>query len=959
MLRLLPPNARSAPETIFPDTVTPANRPSDAPNWELGTIFRVEIPGAITQVRVFSLAEEFGDHQVRIWRNADNTLIAGPTTWTFGGEEAWITLDIPDVSIQADQDYTVSISATADGWYPVNADYFGSAGGDGQNLDYPQGAGVFSDTAGLRPTNSFNNSAYLRDIVFEPDLSGAVMKVKGNGIGITDGASNPFPANGTDMGGRDVNAGTRDQIYTISNIGQTSLELSGNPKVAISGAQAGDFVVTVQPAATVPPGGETTFTVRFDPSAIGIRTAALSIAHADSPANPFDFAIQGTGLGGGAGVLGNDSEGTSWWLIGAAQIHGNRFESPHNMRIAKLQAKVLELAGTFKCAVYSETNGLADRLLRSSVEVLNATNGWNTFALTSPLDLTAGDYYWLVIWSDTAEARVQIDPVGTAYWGTYSYLDLGGQWPDPISLTGGQLEKTYCIYAEGTPVGAVSGPAIDLRGNGKLIVSGDTTPSLLDGTDFGSLNVGSATPEQTFTIENPGDAALELTQNPPVSITGPHASDFNVTSPPASSVAPGGSTTFKVRFQPSVRGLRAATVSIANNNAGATPYGFAVQGAGLATGRESIWPDTKTGKPWPGDTVFYELGTIFRSSVAGKITHLRVYSITLESGNHTARIWRNDDDTVIGGPYTWNYGGVAGWISFDIPDVDIDANVDYTVVVSVGGDTHMAYPNLGADILKDGSNGQHLSYPANAGVFVETRDTRPAQSYNGGNYLRDIIFVPAGATVDLPDMDVRGNNISIPDGASSPGSANGTDFGQTTVGGSVERTFTIANVGTAPLNLSATPKVAITGPQAGDFTVVAQPTSPIAPGGNASITLRFAPSAAGVRNATVTIENDSDKNPYDFGVAGTGTAVAAQLRITEVKPDVAAGSITLRWEGDGPQFRVEKAATVTSAFQPVAPRSRSGSSPIRACSRTTPWGSIGYARNRDPHRPHAAPPRRH
>jgi hypothetical protein len=71
MLSLLPPNPRSAPETIFPDTVSPANRPSDAPNWELGTIFRVEIPGAITEVRVFSLAEESGAHQVRIWRNAD------------------------------------------------------------------------------------------------------------------------------------------------------------------------------------------------------------------------------------------------------------------------------------------------------------------------------------------------------------------------------------------------------------------------------------------------------------------------------------------------------------------------------------------------------------------------------------------------------------------------------------------------------------------------------------------------------------------------------------------------------------------------------------------------------------------------------------------------------------------------------------------------------------------------
>src|SRR5262245_66400941 len=89
-----------AAETVYPASVTPAGRFSDAPNWELGTSFRADLTGKITHVRVFSLTEESGDHEVRIWRNADDTVIAGPSVWTFGGEEAWITLDIPDVPIQ-------------------------------------------------------------------------------------------------------------------------------------------------------------------------------------------------------------------------------------------------------------------------------------------------------------------------------------------------------------------------------------------------------------------------------------------------------------------------------------------------------------------------------------------------------------------------------------------------------------------------------------------------------------------------------------------------------------------------------------------------------------------------------------------------------------------------------------------------------------------------------------------
>ena len=593
--------------------------------------------------------------------------------------------------------------------------------------------------------------------MFEPDLSGTIMRVQGNGTTIADGATNLSGANGTDLGGKGLNAGSREQTYTIHNFGLVSLDLTGNPKVAITGPQASDFVVTAQPAATVPPGGNTTFTLRFDPSAIGIRTATVSIPHADSSTNPYDFAIQGAGLGGGAGVLGNDGEGGVGREIEDNQIAGNRFVAPHDMTITELHAKVQELAGTFKCAVYSDTNGVADRLLRSSVEVVNATNGWNTFPLTAPLDVTGGNYYWLVIWSDTAGARVQLDLVGTAYRGDYSYQDLGGQFPDPIDLTTAQFQRTYCIYGEGTPLSASPGPEIDLKGSGKLIVSGDATPSVLDGTDFGNLNVAGGSQDRTFTIESRGDAALDLTGNPRVTMTGPHAADFVVTSTPNSPVAPGGTTTFTVRFDPSVRGLRTATVSIANNDADENRYEFAVQGAGFTTGQESIWPDTKIGSDSTAEGTYYELGTIFQAGISGKITHLRVYSLATETGDHTARIWRNADETVIGGPYTWNYGGTAGWVTFDIPDLDIEANTEYTISVSTGGGGRN-YPFIGADVSAGGNNGQNLSYPPSAGVFTTIADERPTRSFNSANYLRDVVFVPAGATVDLPDMDVQGNN---------------------------------------------------------------------------------------------------------------------------------------------------------------------------------------------------------
>ena len=64
----------------------------------------------------------------------------------------------------------------------------------------------------------------------------------------------------------------------------------------ISGANAADFTVTVQPASSVAAAGSTTFTVSFDPSAAGTRVATLSIANDDANENPYDFAIQGRGV---------------------------------------------------------------------------------------------------------------------------------------------------------------------------------------------------------------------------------------------------------------------------------------------------------------------------------------------------------------------------------------------------------------------------------------------------------------------------------------------------------------------------------------------------------------------------------------------------------------------------------------------------------------------------------------
>ena len=67
--------------------------------------------------------------------------------------------------------------------------------------------------------------------------------------------------------------------------------------------------MTAQPSSSsVAAGGSVTFTVRFDPSAPGLRTATVSIVNNDANENLYDFTVQGIGLAPEMGVQGNGQD---------------------------------------------------------------------------------------------------------------------------------------------------------------------------------------------------------------------------------------------------------------------------------------------------------------------------------------------------------------------------------------------------------------------------------------------------------------------------------------------------------------------------------------------------------------------------------------------------------------------------------------------------------------------------
>jgi len=136
---------------------------------------------------------------------------------------------------------------------------------------------------------------------------------------------------------------------------------------------------------------------------------------------------------------------------------------------------------------------------------------------------------------------------------------------------------------------------------------------------------------------------------------------------------------------------------------------------------------------------------------------------------------------------------------------------------------------------------------------------------------------------DNVEIDIQGNSTSIADGDTTPSLTDYTDFGSATVTtGNVTRTFTIANTGPDPLTLTGTPLVSITGANAADFSVTATPTATVGSSSQTTFEVTFTPSALGVRTADIAIgSNDSNENPYNFTIQGTGTSIPTVSNISK------------------------------------------------------------------------------
>ena len=187
----------------------------------------------------------------------------------------------------------------------------------------------------------------------------------------------------------------------------------------------------------------------------------------------------------------------------------------------------------------------------------------------------------------------------------------------------------------------------------------------------------------------------------------------------------------------------------------------------------------------------------------------------------------------------------------------------------------------------------------NAGTSYTSLTTSPvlySLTVNDPNSNIQFKFTRTAGTVVIDDVlttgytnseiNIQGNATNIVDGDLTPSALDNTDFDLVSVGNSVVKSFVIQNTGAGILILTgSSPYVSISGTNAADFSVSIVPVTPVAAtSGSTTFEITFTPSAGGLRTATLSIaNNDSDENPYDFSIQGTGTTCTSSV-ISTVYP---------------------------------------------------------------------------
>lgn len=473
-----------------------------------------------------------------------------------------------------------------------------------------------------------------------------------------------------------------------------------------------------------------------------------------------------------------------------------------------------------------------------------------------------------------------------------------------------------------TAVGAVSGSltvttnlatsplVIPLSGAG-VQPAISVSPSALA---FGGQRVGSASAPLDLLVSNPGGFALTVSG---VALSGANAGDFALAPPPTLplTITAGADATLRVTCHPTVRGARAATLTLTSNAAGmaTTPVPLS------CTGQAPVATVTPTSLTFGAVSLGSDASLLITVGNTGD-ADLRVDTLTF-SGTEA-----QDFSSPFAVP-----GSVAPGASSLVPvrfapgDLGARAGVltlltddlvtpSRTVTLGGTGTAPRLFVSLSQHAFGQVRVGASASIPltlrndgtepllvsalslsgAGAAAFQLAGASAPLTLAPGASQPLTLAFTPPSSgpwagRLELASDDpltptrqvaLTGEGVQ-PVVSLAPATL---DFGGQLVGrASAPRLVTLTNTGSAPLSLSA---LTLTGPASADFSLVTAPVLPttVAVGASLSLEVTLTAAAVGARSAMLNVQSDDPSSP-STGLAVSGLGLDALLSASPASLD--------------------------------------------------------------------------
>ncbi len=595
---------------------------------------------------------------------------------------------------------------------------------------------------------------------------------------------------------------------TLNNLGGRAMAL-GTPTVPPG------YVVVSSPT-SIPAGGSATLVLQLPGSAAaGLYSGAVRFGADDLDDSSFTFTVRGTVTNTvpPVQILDNGQAGFSTTGSWVADVPGKGY----NGNILYNQTP-----GSGSTATWSFT-GLAAGLYRVSATWVAQAN------LTTTAPYTIKDNATVV---GTAIVNQQAGPSGfVANGGTWQ--DLGG----PYVVNSGTLNVTLSdvattagfVFADAIRIDPVSVPEVQVTDNGSATVLTNGTSVV----NFGSTprQVPSAPVTRSFTIANKGNQVLTI---PGVTVP----VGYTLLTPPAGSVAAGGTTTFTIGLNTDVAGSYTGTVQVTTNDPANSQFRFNVTGQ-IAAG---VFVDDSSGSGfgttagWTAASGQGYLGTVrFASAGTGSAVATWTFNGLVPGASyHVAATWSKDVNRATNAPYSV-YNGAA-----------IPANLIATTLLNQQ-QAPADFTDLGA--IWEDLGGRTYTVGAGGTLTVTLNNSA------NGFVIADAVRVER---VWDPDIQVLQGTTNLENAEST------VDFGSTLVTTPVQKAFTAKNVGVATLNLNSLSLPA-------GYSLVGAPLpATLAPGASATFTVQLDALATGTYAGTVTIgTNDSDENAFHVTITGT------------------------------------------------------------------------------------------